>query len=167
MSEKRQAYSLMNGTGALSIMYLGVRPEFQEKLHSIPIPIDKDLEGYCVFLINKSDEKSFAPVSSVEDLKRFSIGLGYGWIDVDILEANGLKVRTGTSYEGLFKMLAQRRFDSLLRSSVEVLDELSARTAELPHCPVLSDAHVFLVCQYRAGKEAFCARRGRSLGNYQ
>jgi ABC-type amino acid transport substrate-binding protein len=139
MSEKRQVFSLMNNTGDLSVMYRGTTPEFEDKLIAIHIPVDKNLEGYCVFLINRDDAPKFAAVRSLGALKDFTFGLGAGWIDVDILNANGFKVRTGANYDGLFLMLAQRRFDLFLRSAVEVLDEVEVRRTALPQLGIEPD----------------------------
>src|SRR5947207_1265158 len=62
-------------------------------------------------------------VKSLDDLHKFTYGLGLGWIDVDILKASRFNVVTGSSYDGLFEMLVHKRFDLLLRAAVEVLDE--------------------------------------------
>lgn len=132
MSERRQTFELESGSGKLSVMYLSTRPELERALVPIRIPVDRNLGGYCVFLIRREDRHRFEGVRTVEDLRRFKIGLGLGWIDVDILKASGFDVVTGTSYEGLFEMLAQRRFDVFLRSATEVLDEHARRKASLP-----------------------------------
>jgi hypothetical protein len=132
MSERRQAFELESASGKLTVMYLSTIPEFEVRLIPVRIPVDKNLGGYCVLLIRKEDRHRFESVRTVEDLRRFKIGLGYGWIDVDILRASGFDVVTGTSYDGLFEMLVQRRFDVFLRAATEVLDELEQRKASLP-----------------------------------
>ena len=132
MSEQRQAFELMNQSGKLTVMYLGTKPEFEKNLVGIHIPVDKNLGGYCVFLIRKDDEPKFTSVRTLDDLKQFKFGLGLGWIDVAILEANGFDVVTGSSYDGLFEMLEQKRFDIFLRGAVEVLDEYDERVHKLP-----------------------------------
>jgi ABC-type amino acid transport substrate-binding protein len=132
MTERRQAFELKNATGKLTVMYLSTTPEFEETLVPIRIPVDKNLGGYSVFLIRKEDRARFANIRSLDDLKKFRFGVGLGWIDVDILRASGFKVVTGSSYEGLFEMLAQKRFDIFLRASVEVLDEYDKRKERLP-----------------------------------
>jgi len=132
MTERRQAFELKNATGKLSVMYLSTTPDFEQHLIPIRIPVDKNLGGYCVFLIRKDQQQRFASVHSLEDLRRFTYGLGLGWIDVDILKSNGLKVVTGSSYDGLFEMLVNRRFDIFLRAATEVLDEYGQRKKSLP-----------------------------------
>jgi len=102
MTERRQAFELKNATGKLTVMYLSTTPDFEKSLIPIRIPVDKNLGGYCIFLIRAGDQRRFEYVRSVDDLRRFTYGLGLGWIDVDILRSNGFKVVTGSSYDGLF-----------------------------------------------------------------
>jgi len=132
MTEQRQAFELKNATGKLTVMYLSTTPDFEKSLIPIRIPVDKNLGGYCVFLIRADDQRRFASVRSLDDLRRFSYGLGLGWIDVDILRSNRFKVVTGSSYDGLFEMLVNKRFDIFLRAATEVLDEYARRKKALP-----------------------------------
>jgi ABC-type amino acid transport substrate-binding protein len=132
MTENRQAFELRNATGKLTVMYLSTTPEFERDLIPVRIPVDKNLGGYCVFLINRQDQNRFANIQTLDDLKKFTYGLGLGWIDVGILKSNGLKVVTGSNYDGLFEMLANHRFDIFLRAAVEVLGEYDQRKDRLP-----------------------------------
>ena len=132
MTEQRQAFELKNATGRLTVMYLSTTAEFEKTLIPIRIPVDKNLGGYCVFLIRKGEEGRFAAVKTLDDLRRFSYGLGLGWIDVGILRHSGFNVVTGSSYDGLFEMLVHQRFDIFLRAAVEVLDEYEQRKRTFP-----------------------------------
>lgn len=127
MSEKRQVFELKNSTNEITVMYLSTTPEMEKDLLPIRIPVDKNLAGYFVMLIRKEDQAEFNRIRTMDELKKKSIGLGYGWIDVEILRANNFKVVTGSTYEGLFKMVANKRFDAFARSAVEILDEYEAR----------------------------------------
>lgn len=127
MTETRQRYEMENATGKLTVMYLSTTPQLERNLVPVRIPVDKNLGGYCVFLIRSSDKPRFANVKTLDDLKRFTFGLGLGWIDVDILRSNGFNVVTGSNYDGLFEMLAKNRFDLFLRAATEVLDEYERR----------------------------------------
>ncbi len=136
MTEQRQAFELENKTGKLTVMYLSTTPEFEKKLIPVRIPVDRNLGGYCVFLIRKDEQKRFAAIRSVADLKQFTYGLGLGWIDIGILRASGLKVVTGSSYEGLFEMLSAGRFDIFLRGASEILDEYDQRRPKLTNLAI-------------------------------
>jgi hypothetical protein len=85
-----------------------------------------------VFLVRKESLPRFANVRSLDDLRVFSFGLGLGWIDVGILRNNGLRVVTGSSYDGLFDMLDNGRFDIFLRAAAEVLGEYEDRKQRMP-----------------------------------
>jgi len=132
MNEKRQTSELLRASGKLTVMYLGTTRALERELIPVRIPVDKNLGGYCVYLIRRDAAPRFAAVRTLDELMRLSVGLGLGWIDVDILRSNHFNVVTGSSYDGLFRMTVNRRFDGFLRASVEVLDELEARKRELP-----------------------------------
>ena len=132
MNEKRQAFELKHATGKLTVMYLSTIPDFERNLIPIRIPVDKNLGGYCIFLVRKDEREKFNTVTTLDDLRKFSYGLGLGWIDVDILKANNFSVVTGSSYEGLFEMLVHKRFDVFLRAAVEVIGEYEERIEKMP-----------------------------------
>jgi ABC-type amino acid transport substrate-binding protein len=132
MTERRQAFELKNPTGKLTVMYLSTTPDFEKNLIPMRIPVDKNLGGYCVFLIRDGEQQRFAAARSIDDLRHFTYGLGLGWIDVDILRSDHFRVVTGSSYDGLFEMLVNKRFDVFLRAATEVLDEYAQRKKSLP-----------------------------------
>jgi len=133
MTEKRQAFEMRKATGKLNVMYLSTTPDLERDLIPVRIPVDKNLGGYCVFLIRKDEQARFKSVRTLDDLRHFTYGLGLGWIDVGILANNHLKVVSGSNYDGLFYMLANRRMDIFLRAAVEVLDEYDERKAKIPN----------------------------------
>jgi len=98
MTEKRQAFELEHATGKLTVMYLSTTPEFEKNLIPIRIPVDRNLGGYCIFLIRKENQTRFRQVTSLEDLRKFSYGLVLNWIDVDILKSNNFNVVTGSFF---------------------------------------------------------------------
>jgi hypothetical protein len=133
MSERRQAFEMKSATGKLTVMYVSTTPDFEKTLIPVRIPVDRNLGGYSVFLIRKDEDAHFAAVRSLDDLRAFTYGLGLGWVDVEILRANRFRVVTGSSYDGLFEMLANRRFDIFLRAAVEVLDEYDLHKRSVPN----------------------------------
>ena len=132
MTEKRQAFELKNATGKLTVMYLSTIPDFEKNLIPIRIPVDKNLGGYCIFLIRKEEQTNFASAKTLDDLRQFSYGLGLGWIDVDILRSNAFNVVTGSEYDGLFEMLENKRFDIFLRAAPEIIGEYEERKDRMP-----------------------------------
>ena len=95
----------------------------EEELLPIRIPIYKGLIGYRLLLINKQDKNKFTHITSKKKFQKFVAGQGHDWPDTTILKSNGIEVMTGTSYQGLFKMLQRHRFDYFPRSITEIWDE--------------------------------------------
>lgn len=132
MDERRQTFELKSASGKLTVMYLGTSEDLERSLTPVRIPVDKNLGGYMVMLIRREDQPRFAAVNSLDDLRKFRIGLGFGWLDVEILRADGFNVVTGSSYDGLFEMLVNHRFDAFSRAAVEILDEYAERSEKIP-----------------------------------
>jgi ABC-type amino acid transport substrate-binding protein len=66
-------------------------------------------------------------INSLEALKKYTIGVGQGWIDGEIMKRAGLRIQTSVRYDLLFTMLQGRRFDLLTRAIHEGWDELRTR----------------------------------------
>lgn len=132
MTEQRQVFELQHATGKLTIMYLSTTPDLERSLIPVRIAVDRNLSGYFVYLIRKENQGRFGSIATIDDLRGFSHGLGLWWIDVGILKSDGFKVVTGSSYDGLFEMLINGRFDCFPRSGVEVVGEYDQRKARMP-----------------------------------
>lgn len=91
----------------------------EEQLRAVPFPIDRGLVGWRVLLVRRGNSASFANVRDVSDLSRHLGAQGHDWPDLEILRRNGLNVAAGTSYDGLFSMLARGHIDYLPRSVAE------------------------------------------------
>jgi len=79
--------------------------------------------GWRLGLIRKGDEELLARVHTLQDLKGVRLAQGAEWPDTKILQANGIRVITAPTYEGLFKMLEAKRFDYFPRDPMEIWDE--------------------------------------------
>jgi hypothetical protein len=123
MTESRQIRELTQQSGIISVMYLDTRQELEDQLVPVRIAVDKNLMSYRVLLAREEQLPALAKVRSLDDLRHFSFGFGLGWSDVAILKHNKFNVVTGSSYDGLFHMLATKRFDLFSRGANEVLDE--------------------------------------------
>lgn len=132
MHEKRRIYVLEHNEAGINVSLFPAQKGLSDKLAAVKIPVDRGMLGYRVLLIRESEQPLFDKVHSVEDLKQFTFGLLSGWEDVAILKQAELKVVSGTSYEGLFRMLSAGRFNAFNRSSSEVLQEYSLREKDLP-----------------------------------
>jgi hypothetical protein len=125
MTELRALDELETGKGSITVLVHGNVADYERRLLPIRFPLDKGLLGYRVFLIRGEMQSKLDLVAGLDDLRRYSIGQGREWGDVTILREAGLTVVEGTSYEGLFPMLAAGRFQLFSRSVVEVGEELA------------------------------------------
>lgn len=107
-------------------------PEYNDRLEMVPVPLDKGLLGYRVFLVHKDTQARLAKVATLADLKAFSMGQGATWADAGILAGAGLDVVKTSSYEGLFPMLQNKRFDLFPRAVTEVMAEHAQYRSSAP-----------------------------------
>ena len=142
MTERRALEELEKGSDTITVLVHGNVADYEQRLLPIRFPLDKGLLGYRVFLIRGDMQSRFDRVSGLGDLRRYSIGQGREWGDVTILRQAGLNVVEGTSYEGLFDMLAAGRFELFSRSVVEVGEELARE--KLTHPSLALEQHLLL-----------------------
>lgn len=136
MSEKLQVVEMQRPQGGLNTLVLDATQALEKALQPVKIPIDKGLLGYRVFLIQAEDQPRFAGVQSLEQLRQFRFGQQREWSDVAVYQAAGLPVVSGSSYEGLFKMLMLRRFDAFGRGVTEVGGELAHWRKKYPQMAI-------------------------------
>lgn len=136
MSEKLQVIEMQRPQGGLNTLVLDATQALEEALQPVKIPVDKGLLGFRVFLIQAADQPRFAGVQSLEQLRQFRFGQQREWSDVAVYQAAGLPVVSGSSYEGLFKMLMLRRFDAFGRGVTEVGGELAHWRKKYPQMAI-------------------------------
>jgi len=136
MSEKLQVVEMQRPQGGLNTLVLDATQALEEALQPVKIPVDKGLLGFRVFLIQAADQPRFTGVQSLEQLRQFSFGQQREWSDVAVYQAAGLPVVSGSSYEGLFKMLMLRRFDAFGRGVTEVGGELTHWRKKYPQMAI-------------------------------
>jgi hypothetical protein len=143
MTESRAMEEIETAKGTLSVLVHGNVADYEQRLLPIRFPLDKGLLGYRVFLIRGEMQSKLELVGGLEDLRRYSIGQGREWGDVTILRQAGLTVVEGTSYKGLFSMLAAGRFQLFSRSVVEVGEELARERPDHPELVVERNLMLF------------------------
>jgi hypothetical protein len=120
------AEALMPGS-EINVFVRATSIELEQRFRPVRIPVDRGLLGYRVFLVRPADLPKFGAVQTLDDLRKFTVGQGKGWVDVAILSAARFTVIEGNNYEGLFPMLAYGRFDFFSRSVDEALREFDER----------------------------------------
>ena len=89
----------------------------------IPFPVDLGLLGYRTCFVSTKIKQQVAKTRSLDELRKFTIGQGRGWVDAEILRYNGFQVVELEPYDILFRMVAANRFDLFCRGANEVKDE--------------------------------------------
>lgn len=99
------------------------------QLRMIPIPLDRGLLGYRLNILLESQRNKLAGVSSVADLRGFSVGQHTGWTDLSIYRAAGIPTKEVKQwYDGEFALQMEAGFLDLFPLGVA-----EAITYFLPH----------------------------------
>lgn len=130
MPESRYLNALASALD-LSIIWSSTSQQMESSLRPVRIPLRRGLLGYRIALIEKGQQGRIDQIQSAEDLKKFNIGQGLGWGDVQIYQAAGITVTTA-KYPNLFAMTANKRFDLFPRGISEVFKEYELNKAANP-----------------------------------
>lgn len=115
----RDRAMVISGLG-IDVMWASATRERAEQMRVVPVDLLKDLNNFRVLLINKDAQPLFNQVQTLNQLKKFTVGSGEHWTDGMIMKENGFNVVATSSYLGLFKMLAARRFHFISRGLHEI-----------------------------------------------
>ncbi|TAH12433.1 MAG: hypothetical protein EAZ11_06175 [Curvibacter sp.] len=114
---------LLASESEITLIVRTTSAERERVLLPVRIPLDKGLTGYRLFLTQEYLQEQLRTVRTLDDLKQYRIGQGAAWIDAQILRNAGLTVESGSTYEGLFQMLALGRFELFSRGVNEISKE--------------------------------------------
>ncbi|WP_413559021.1 hypothetical protein [Bdellovibrio sp. HCB209] len=123
LSENQQLAEMKKNSPKLNVMIRETNKIYESELTSVKIPIDKNLIGYRVLLIDKKDQPALAAMKTLPQLNTVKVGQGAGWGDISILRNSGFNVVTEENYDDLFKSLSKGKFKIFPRGVVEVLEE--------------------------------------------
>ena len=120
----------------LHVMAEAPKPEWNNKLLSVRIPIRKGIQGYRLFLIKKQNQARLNSIDSLDEFKLLTTGSGIGWSTTRVLKDNQFNIVTGSDYEGLFGMLMLNRFTTFGRGINEAFDELAQHEEKYPELTI-------------------------------
>jgi hypothetical protein len=115
----RDRAMVVAGAG-IDVMWASATKEREEQMRVVPVDLLKNLNNFRVLLIADGSQTLFSQVKTLNDLRQFTTGSGEHWTDGIIMKDNGFKVMATSSYYGLFKMLAARRFHFISRGLHEI-----------------------------------------------
>ncbi|PHV25429.1 hypothetical protein CSQ93_24355 [Janthinobacterium sp. BJB426] len=160
MVQTRAMQEIATASGGVDIVWAMTSRARETQLLPVRIPIDRGLIGWRVALIQARQPQLLRGVRSIGALARLSAGQMRDWPDSAILQANGLRLDTSSTYEGLFQQLAAGRIDYFPRSVIEAQSELASHA----HLPLALDTH--LVIRYPAALYFFVGRHRPELARH-
>ncbi|MDN3639644.1 hypothetical protein QWY82_12640 [Simiduia curdlanivorans] len=135
MNRKRALLEIQEGR-LINVYFAPDDPLWRELTLPILIPIRRGILNYRLLLIHKDNIELFANINTLDELKALKMGAQYDWSTKSYLENYQFTTVTGASYEGLFVMLENKRFDFMLRGVHEIFNEVKEREATMPHLTI-------------------------------
>ncbi|WP_166422027.1 hypothetical protein [Paraglaciecola sp. 20A4] len=121
-----RALRMVGTQKAADVVWTMSTEEREQNYIPVRIPIYKGLIGWRLFLIHATQQSKFDHVTGLTELQHLTAGQGHDWPDNYILSDSGIDVMTSSSYERLFDMSDNERFDFFPRSIIEIWNELDA-----------------------------------------
>ncbi len=119
---KGRNFQMLEQGKDVDVLWSTATNERVQRYSAIPIPILKGMQGMRIALLPANSIR-FEKVNRLQDLQGLVAGQMHVWTDAKILSHNGVNLDTSTSYERLFDMLANNRFDYFPRSVTEIMRE--------------------------------------------
>jgi len=146
-SDPAQALRFRHGTSSsdiqVNVVVLTIAPEWNDVLLPVRIPVLRGLLGYRLLLIHRGDADRFRGINTLADLRQVSFGSVKHWVDTAIMEKAGLNVVTGTTFDGIYKMLQAHRFETLTRGVHQIESEMAAIGKD-PDSDIIVEPHLLL-----------------------
>ncbi|MCE4557060.1 hypothetical protein [Pelomonas cellulosilytica] len=136
LTELRQFVELDADRGVLHVTWATPSQERRSRARPVLFDVRRGLLGMRISLVDERRLPELAQVTDLQGLRRFTLGQGLGWPDVEVFRASSLQVFTVSGYENLFRMLLAGRFDLFPRGVGEVFDEFDARHRLMPRLAI-------------------------------
>jgi len=130
MTESRMLQEVKSGK-IIDVIWSSTSPKKEEELRPIRIPLRKGILGYRISFIHKEHQIIFDQVNTVDDLKKFHVGQGIGWGDIDVYKHNNIPV-SYAPYTTLFSLIGPRRFNLFPRGVNEIYKEYAVHGESNP-----------------------------------
>ncbi|RYY01565.1 MAG: transporter substrate-binding domain-containing protein [Gammaproteobacteria bacterium] len=129
LNNERQ-YANVKTNGGLDVIWSSSSRLREQQLIAVKFNLLRELSDYKVLLIRKADKENFAKINSVADLRQFKAGVVAQSQDTQILQRNSISITTAWDYDSMFKMLADKRFDYVIRGAQEIWPEVEQHKDE-------------------------------------
>lgn len=144
MHSRERLKALLKEGRAVNIQATATRPDWEEDLLTIRIPIFKGLLGYRLLLIHKDQQPKFSAVRHIEQLKSLTAILGSQWSITPIWKGYGFNTITNVDYESLFRIIHFNRADYFPRGANEILQEYNKFHPDFPNLAIENDLAIYL-----------------------
>ncbi|MGB1263073.1 MAG: hypothetical protein ACPG52_09205 [Cognaticolwellia sp.] len=125
MPRARSSSMLQKGR-LIDITWRMTSPALEQDLRAVYMPLVKGLMGVRIAIIRRGTESKFSPNITLSQLKQLPVGQGHGWLDSEILAANGFNIVEGSAAT-MLTMLERERFDYFPRAIhepwIEIFDK--------------------------------------------
>lgn len=121
-------------------------------------PVEFGTVGYRVCFVSPAMQHRVKHLRTAADLAQLRIGQGIGWLDTDILRANGLQVTETAQFSSLFSMLMANRIDLFCRGVNEWQAEMTEHQQRMA---LILDPHLLL--HYPLPRVLVTHKRNRAL----
>lgn len=105
--------------------------EWERENTAIRVPIRRGIFSYRLLAINKSNLATFKKITTLEQLKKLTVGVRKSWALRKTLLALRFNMSDAYSYDSIFAMLDKNRFDYIPRGIHEIYDEIDIRKETL------------------------------------
>ncbi len=102
-----------------------------------------DLLGLRNLIVRSANAITPQHLQTESDFKQLAAGQGFYWEDTRILRHAGIPVVEGQSFDAIFPMLAQNRFDYLPLSILEVKQVLKQKQLQYPKFRISPNVQIF------------------------
>lgn len=123
-SGRERQRAMIAANEGMDIMWSSFNHSRAEQLLAIEFDLLRELSNKKILLIRTEDQDKFAAVKNLDDLRQFKAGTGSHWHDTNILQKNDIPLVTSWDYRPMFKMLAAKRFDYMIRGAQEIWEEI-------------------------------------------
>lgn len=142
------------------VHWLHTTEERERDLLPVRIPLYKGLIGWRVLMTREDFANRLEAVSTINELRFVSFGLGYDWPDTFVMQENGFDVKTAVNRTSMYLMLRRKRTDVITRSVLEVWEE----ERELDYDDVVIEQD--LVLQYASAYYFFFPKQNADLAKH-
>ena len=129
ISGRERQRAILRANAGLDIIWSSSNHQREEQLLLVKFNLLREISDYKILLIRAEDQPKFSTVRQLSDLRNFRAGTGSHWQDTQILQKNNMPLVTSWDYEPMFKMLAAKRFDYMVRGAQEIWGELEQHPA--------------------------------------